>query len=41
MRGGVSVTTLLYDTDVADQEIMSKIIKDNIEHTKNAKMPLL
>ena len=41
MRGGVNVDTLLYDTDLEDQEIMTKIIKDNIENTKNAKMPLL
>jgi hypothetical protein len=41
MRGGISVDTLLYDTDMEDQEIISKIVKDNIENTKNAKMPLL
>tara|TARA_B100001287_G_scaffold102251_1_gene85901 strand:+ start:1770 stop:1967 length:198 start_codon:yes stop_codon:yes gene_type:complete len=41
MRGGVSVDTLLYDTDVEDNEIMQNLIKDNIENTKNSKMPLL
>ena len=41
MRGGVSVHDLLYDTDIEDQDIMNNIIKDNIENTKNAKMPLL
>lgn len=41
MRGGVNVETLLYDTDIADQEIMNLIIKDNIENTKNSRMPLL
>lgn len=41
MRGGVSVEQILYDTDIEDQEIMNRIIKENIEHTKNAKMPLL
>ncbi len=41
MRGGVSVHDLLYDTDIEDQEIMNNIIKDNIENTKNAKMPLI
>ena len=41
MRGGVTVDKLLYDTDLEDQEVMSKIIKENIENTKNAKMPLL
>lgn len=41
MRGGVSVDQLLYDTDLEDQEVMSKIIKENIENTKNSRMPLL
>lgn len=41
MRGGVSVDTILYDTDLEDIEIMQRIIKENIENTKNAKMPLL
>jgi hypothetical protein len=41
MRGGLSVDTLLYNTDVMDQDVISKIIKDNIENTKNSKMPLL
>lgn len=41
MRGGVTFDTLMYDTDLEDQEIMTNIIKDNIENTKNAKMPLL
>ena len=31
MRGGLSVDTLLYNTDVMDQDVISKIIKDNIE----------
>jgi hypothetical protein len=41
MRGGVSVNDLLYDTDLEDQEIMNNIIKQNIENTKSAKMPLI
>ena len=41
MRGGLSVDTLLYNTDVMDQDVISQIIKDNIENTKNSKMPLL
>tara|TARA_B100000900_G_scaffold410071_1_gene427148 strand:+ start:3944 stop:4123 length:180 start_codon:yes stop_codon:yes gene_type:complete len=41
MRGGVTVSELLYDTDLEDQEIMNNIIKQNIENTKNAKMPLI
>jgi hypothetical protein len=41
MRGGVTFDQLMYDTDVGDQEIMQRIVKDNIENTKNSKMPLL
>ena len=41
MRGGLSVETLMYNTDVIDQDVISRIIKDNIENTKNSKMPLL
>lgn len=41
MRGGVSFDTLMYDTDLEDVDIMQRIIKDNIENTKNAKMPLI
>jgi|MGYP001285367611 hypothetical protein len=41
MRGGLSVETLMYNTDVMDQDVISRIIKDNIENTKNSKMPLL
>ena len=41
MRGGVTVDQLMYNTDLEDQEIMSHIIKENIENTKTAKMPLL
>lgn len=41
MRGGVGVDQIFYDTDIEDHEIMQRIFKDNIEATKNAKMPLL
>ena len=41
MRGGISVDQILYDTDLEDHDIISKIIKDNIENTKNSKMPLI
>lgn len=41
LRGGSSVNDLLYDTDIEDHEIISKLIKDNIENTKNARMPLI
>lgn len=41
MRGGVTIEQLLYDTDIEDQEVMSNIIKENIENTKNSRMPLI
>lgn len=41
MRGGITIEQLLYNTDLEDQEVMSNIIKDNIENTKNSRMPLL
>lgn len=41
MRGSVSIETLMYDTDLEDHDIIQVIIKDNIELTKTAKMPLL
>lgn len=41
MRGGVTIEQLLYHTDIEDQEVMSNIIKENIENTKNSRMPLL
>jgi hypothetical protein len=41
MRGGVSSEDLLWKYTAEDREIMSKSIKDIVENTKNAKMPLL
>jgi hypothetical protein len=41
MRGGVSSHDLLHEYSVEDRQIISEIIKENIEATKNAKMPLL
>jgi hypothetical protein len=41
MRGGITVDKLMYDTDLEDQEVMTRIVKENIENTKNTKMPLL
>lgn len=41
MRGGVDSATLLYDTDIEDIEIMSSVIKENIESTKKTGLPLL
>lgn len=41
MRGGVSSDDLLWRYSVEDRELMSKVIKSNIENTKNSKLPLL
>ena len=41
MRGGVDSATLMYDTDIEDMEIMSSVVKDNIESTKKSGLPLL
>lgn len=41
MRGGVSVEQFLYEMDIEDREIIQKIIKENIENTKTARMPLV
>jgi len=41
MRGGVSSLDLFYVYSFEDRQIMNNIIKDNIEATKNAKIPLL
>lgn len=41
MRGGVSIEQILTDTDLEDHEVIQNIIKENIENTKTAKMPLI
>lgn len=41
MRGGVNSFDLFYNYSYEDRQIIYEIIKDNIEATKNAKMPLL
>lgn len=41
MRGGVNATDLFTDTDYEDLAVMQKIVRENIENTKNAKMPLI
>jgi hypothetical protein len=41
MRGGVRYDDLLYLYSFDDREAMYKVIKDNIEATKNAQMPLI
>lgn len=41
MRGGADERTLLTDTDLEDLEIISKIVKENIEATKTAGINLV
>jgi hypothetical protein len=41
MRGGVSSNDLFWVYSVEDREILNKIIKDNIDTTKKAGMPLV
>lgn len=41
MRGGVDATDLFTDTDYEDVSILQQIVKENIENTKNSKMPLI
>lgn len=41
MRGGVSVNDLLYILSHEDRLIMYNIIEENIELTKESRMPLL
>jgi hypothetical protein len=41
MRGGVNSFDLFHIYSSQDRKIMSSIIKENIEATKNSKMPLL
>ena len=41
MRGGVSSSDLLDDTDFNDLEILQRIIEENIESAKKTGMPLI
>jgi hypothetical protein len=41
MRGGVSSDALFHAYSYEDRKIMNEIIKENIETTKNSKMPLI
>ena len=41
MRGGVSVNDLMDRYGFEDRELMYAVVKDNIESTKTAQMPLL
>ena len=41
MRGGVSINDLLYRLSHEDRMIMYNVIEENIEMTKESRMPLL
>jgi hypothetical protein len=41
MRGGVSVSELMFNLSREDRLIMNEIIKENIELTKNSGLPLM
>jgi hypothetical protein len=41
MRGGVSVSELMFSLSRDDRLIMNEIIKENIELTKNSGLPLM
>ena len=41
MRGGVDSNDLFHKYSYEDRQIIYEIIKDNIETTKNTKMPLI
>ena len=41
LRGGSSYADFMYNTDLEDHEIIGKLIKDNIENTKNSRLPLI
>jgi hypothetical protein len=41
MRGGVSINDLLYILGYEDRLVMYNVINENIEMTKESRMPLL
>jgi hypothetical protein len=41
MRGGVSSHDLFHVYSYEDRQIINEIVKDNIEATKNSKLPLI
>lgn len=41
MRGGVSSDDLFFKYSYEDRQIINEIIKDNIEATKNSRLPLV
>ena len=41
MRGGVTVNDLMFLYSYEDRELISKIIKENIEITEKTQMPLI
>ena len=41
MRGGVTLTELLHSYSFDDREAMYEVVKENVDLTKAAQMPLL
>jgi hypothetical protein len=41
MRGGVTVNDLLFNYSAEDREFIYNVINENIENTKESRMPLL
>lgn len=41
MRGSISYNEMLYEVELADYEILNKIIKENWEATNKSGMPLV
>ena len=41
MRGGTTSSELMYNTDIEDLDVLSDIVKENIEASKQSKMNLI
>lgn len=41
MRGSMTYEDLMYKISAEDVEVITRIIKDNIEATKESRMPLI
>jgi hypothetical protein len=41
MRGGVNINDLLHTFDHSDRAMIYKIVNENVEATKETRMPLL
>lgn len=41
MRGGVDADNLMYNSDMEDLEIISKVVSENIEAAKKTGQPII